>query len=247
MTAAERHQLLVEWNDTTRDYPHECVHRLFEEQVERTPDAVAVQCGDSQMTYAELNRRANQIAQRSARRRRDEREASSRICIDRSLDMLAGLLGILKAGAAYVPIDAGFPRERVAFMLEDCAARVVATTTKLAENFAASNVRVVCIDKDPRGRRCARNPQIAVTAEDNAYVLYTSGSTGKPKGVAISHRSFSNLLSAMRTEISFTGDDVLLAVTTLSFDIAGLELFLPLICGGRGCPRGRSLSRMPDG
>jgi amino acid adenylation domain-containing protein len=161
--------------------------------------------------------------------------SSVAICIDRSLGMLAGLIGILKAGAAYVPIDPGFPRERLDFMLEDSKARVVATTTKLAEKFAPSNVRVVCIDEvlEAGSERDARNPQIPVSAADDAYVLFTSGSTGKPKGVPISHRSFSNLLNAMRSEISFTGDDVFLAVTTISFDIAGLELFLPLICGGR--------------
>ncbi len=234
LTAAERHQLLVEWNDTRRDYPHECVHRLFEAQADRTPEAVAIQFGDKQITYAELNERANQLARALVDAGVTPRSFVA-ICIDRSIGMLAGLLGILKAGAAYVPIDPGFPRERLDFMLEDSKTRVVATTTKLAEKFAASNVPVICIDEvlEAGIERDARNPQIPVTAEDDAYVLYTSGSTGKPKGVAISHRSFSNLLSAMRAEISFTSDDVFLAVTTISFDIAGLELFLPLICGGR--------------
>jgi amino acid adenylation domain-containing protein len=234
LTSDERRQLLVEWNDTRREYPRECIHRLFEAQADRTPEAVAVQFSDSQMTYAELNGRANQLA-RSLVDAGVTPRSSVAICIDRSIGMLAGLIGILKAGAAYVPIDPGFPRERVDFMLEDSEARVVITTTRLAEKFAASKVRAVCIDGDLEAgiERDARNPEIPVTAEDNAYVLYTSGSTGKPKGVAISHRSFSNLLSAMRTEISFTSDDVFLAVTTISFDIAGLELFLPLICGGR--------------
>ncbi len=233
LTDAERHQLLVEWNDTCREYPHECVHRLFEAQVERTPDRVAAKFGDSEFSYADLNARTNQIARALVDAGVTPRSFVA-ICIDRSLGMIAGLLGILKSGAAYIPIDPGFPRERLDFMLEDCAAPVLVTTTKLAEKFAASNVRVVCIDVlEASIDRDAGNPQIPVTAENNAYVLYTSGSTGKPKGVPISHRSFSNLLSAMRTEISFTSDDVLLAVTTLSFDIAGLELFLPLICGGR--------------
>ena len=234
LTSDERQQLLVEWNDTRRDYPRECVHRLFEAQADRTPEAIAVQFGDSQMTYAELNGRANRLARALIDAGVTPR-SSVAICIDRSPGMLAGLIGILKAGAAYVPIDPGFPRERLDFMLEDSAARVVATTTKLAEKFAASNVRVVCIDEvlEAGIERGARNPQIPVTAEDDAYVLFTSGSTGKPKGVPISHRSFSNLLSAIRSEISFTGDDVFLALTTISFDIAGLELFLPLICGGR--------------
>jgi len=231
LTAAERNQLLVDWNDTARDYPHECVHRQFEAQVARTPNAVAVQFDDSQMTYADLNSRANRVARALLDAGVTPRSFVA-ICIDRSLAMLTGLLGILKAGAAYVPLGPGFPRERLDFMLHDCAAPVVVTTTSLAEKFAALDVRVVCIDRD-LDAGIAANPQIPITADDDAYVLYTSGSTGKPKGVAISHRSFSNLLTAMRSEISFTADDVLLAVTTLSFDIAGLELFLPLICGGR--------------
>ena len=234
LTSGERQQLLVEWNDTRRDYPHECVHRLFEAQVDRTPDAVAARFGASQMTYAELNGRANQLAHALIAAGVTPRSIVA-ICIDRSLGMLIGLLGILKAGAAYMPIDPSFPRERQDFMLEDCAAPVVTTTTSMAHKFAASDVRVVCIDEelDAGKNRGTANPQVHVTAEDDAYVLYTSGSTGKPKGVAIRHRSFSNLLSAMREEVSFTSDDVLLAVTTLSFDIAGLELFMPLICGGR--------------
>jgi amino acid adenylation domain-containing protein len=234
LTAGERRQLLVEWNDTRRDYPHECIHRLFEAQVERTPDVIAATFGASQMTYAELNGRANQLAHALIGAGVTPRSIVA-ICIDRSLSMMVSLLGILKAGAAYMPIDPSFPRERLDFMLEDCAAPVVTTTTSLAQKFAASRVRVVCIDEDLHAAndRDAGNPQVRVTAEDDAYVLYTSGSTGKPKGVPVSHRSFSNLLNAMRDEISFTSDDVLLAVTTLSFDIAGLELFLPLICGGR--------------
>ena len=177
LTAAERHQLLVEWNDTRRDYPHECVHRLFEAQADRTPEAVAVQFGDKQMTYAELNGRANQLARALVDAGVTPRSFVA-ICIDRSLGMLAGLLGILKAGAAYAPIDPGFPRERLDFMLEDSKTRVVATTTKLAEKFAASNVRVVCVDEvleagnrarrekstNPgnRGRRCVRSLHVGL-------------------------------------------------------------------------------------
>ncbi|HEV2171010.1 MAG TPA: amino acid adenylation domain-containing protein, partial [Candidatus Binatus sp.] len=234
LTPDERRQLLVEWNDTQSDFPRDCVHRMFEAQVERTPDAVAANFGDLQMTYAELNRRANQLGLALIDAGVAPRSFVA-ISIDRSLDMLVGLLGILKAGAAYVPIDSAFPRERLNFMLEDSAAPVVVTTTSFAEKFATSNVRTVFIDEERKAgsRQDSTNLQVPVTADDNAYVIYTSGSTGRPKGVAVSHRSFSNLLSAMRTEISFTSDDVLLAVTPISFDIAGMELFLPLICGAR--------------
>ena len=234
LTADERRQLLVEWNDTRREYPRECVHRLFEAQVEHAPGAVAANFGASRMTYAELNGRANQIARMLLDAGITPRSFVA-ICIERSPIMLASLLGILKAGAAYVPLDPGFPRERLDFILEDSAAPVLLTTKSLAEKFAASNVRVVCIDEDFEAvaNRETGNPQVQVTPDDNAYVIYTSGSTGKPKGVAISHGSFSNFLDAMCGEISFTSDDALLAVTTLSFDMAAMGLFLPLICGGR--------------
>jgi len=234
LTSEERRQLLVEWNDTRRDYPRECVHRLFEAQVERTPDAVAVTFGASRRTYAELNRRANNVT-RILLDAGVTPGSLVAICIDRSPGMLAALLGILKAGAAYLPLDSGFPPERLDFILEDSAAPVLVTTKTLAKEFAASKVRVICVDEPATAvsSREAGNPQISVTPDDDAYVIYTSGSTGKPKGVRVSHGSVANLLDAMRHEISFTSEDVLLAVTTLSFDIAGLELFMPLICGGR--------------
>ena len=235
LTSDERRQLLVEWNDTRRDYPRECVHRLFEAQVVRTPNAVAVTFGASRMTYAELNRRANQVARRLLDDGVTPRKAFVAICVDRSASMLAGVLGILKAGAVYVPLDSGFPRERLDFIMEDSAAQVLVTTKSLADKFVASNVRSIYIDEglETDAVRNAGNPEVAVMPGDGAYLVYTSGSTGKPKGVAVSHGGFSNLLNAMRDEISFTCDDALLALTTPSFDIAGLELFLPLICGGR--------------
>ncbi|MGC2442180.1 amino acid adenylation domain-containing protein [Candidatus Binatus sp.] len=234
LTADERRQLLVESNDTRRDYTRECVHRLFEAQVDHAPGAIAVNFSASRITYAELNGRANQIARMLLDAGVTPRSFVA-ICIEHSPQMLAGLLGILKAGAAYVPLDPGFPRERLDFLLEDSAAPVLVTTKSLTPKFAASNLRVLCIDEDLAAvaNHEAGNPKVPVTPEDDAYVIYTSGSTGKPKGVAISHGAFSNLLDALRGELSFTRDDALLAVTTLSFDMAAFGLFLPLICGGR--------------
>ena len=240
LTAAERHQLLVEWNDTRREYPHECVHRLFEQQVERTPDAVAVSFEGEQLTYRELNERANMVAHRLITTG-VQPGATVGICVERSLAMVAGLLGILKAGAAYLPLDPSFPRERLDYMLLDSGAPVLITTTDLAQEFAASGVRLVCVDALDVGD--ANNPEVKVTPDDLAYVIYTSGSTGKPKGVAIRHGAVSNLLHAMRSEIEFSADDVLVAVTTLSFDIAGLELFLPLISGARVVVASREVVR----
>jgi amino acid adenylation domain-containing protein len=229
LTIAERQQLLVEWNDTQREYPHECVHRIFEQQVERTPHAVAVSYEGEQLTYRELNERANHLAH-TLIGLRVKPGALVGVCVERSLEMVVALLGTLKAGAAYLPLDPGFPRERLDFMLEDSGAPVLVTTTGLAEKFTASRVRVVRVDALDAGD--SSNPQVPVKPDDDAFVIYTSGSTGKPKSVAISHGGWSNLLHAMRSEIEFSADDVLLAVTTFSFDIASLELFLPLVSGG---------------
>jgi amino acid adenylation domain-containing protein len=240
LTAAERHQLLVEWNNTQRDYPHECVHRLFEQQVERTPDAVAISYEGEQLTYRELNERANQLAHHLIGLGVGP-DVVVGICVDRSLEMVVALLGTLKAGAAYLPLDPGFPRERLDFMLEDSGAPVLVTTTGLAEKFTASRVRVVRVDALDAGD--TSNPQVPVKPDNDAFVIYTSGSTGKPKGVAISHGGWSNLLHAMRSEIEFSADDVLLAVTTFSFDIASLELFLPLVSGGQVVVASREVVR----
>jgi amino acid adenylation domain-containing protein len=229
LTAAERHQLLIEWNDTGREYPRECVHRLFEQQVERTPDAVAISFEGDQLTYGALNERANHLAHRLVGLG-VQPGALVGICIERSLELVVALIGTLKAGAAYLPLDPSYPTERLDFMLEDSGSPVLVTTTSLPEKFTTSGVRVVRVDALDAGD--ASSLQVPVKPDGDAFVIYTSGSTGKPKGVAISHGGWSNLLHAIRSEIEFSADDVLLAVTTFSFDIASLELFLPLVSGG---------------
>ena len=155
LTAAERHQLLVEWNDTRREYPHECVHRLFEQQVERTPDAVAVKFEATQMTYAELNERATSLRMTLIDAGVSPERSSESALIVHS-DMLVGLLGILKAGAAYVPLDPSFPRARLDFMLEDSGAPVLITTNNRAQRFAASGVRLDLHRRARSRRRDAR-------------------------------------------------------------------------------------------
>ena len=234
LTDAERDQLVVQFNQTGRDYPRECVHQLFEIQAERTPEAVAIVARDGQLTYRELNRRANRVARKLLEAGVTPQTVVA-ICIDRSAMMLVGLLGILKAGAAYLPLDPGFPQQRLAFMLEDSAAPFLVTTSDLASRFTVGSARLICADEAYRAGKDheSSNPQVGVTAKADAYVIYTSGSTGKPKGVVVTHGSLTNLLHSMREEIAFTSRDVLLAVTTLSFDIAGLELYLPLISGAR--------------
>jgi amino acid adenylation domain-containing protein len=234
MSPSERERLLVDWNQTAADYPPRCLHELIAEQTERAPEAVAIECGDERLTYRELEMRANQLANHLAGLGVRPGVLVG-ICVERSLEMLVGLLGIMKAGGAYVPIDPAYPAERQAFMLESSEAPIVLTQEQLLDALPAGEFKVVCLDRDW--------PQIAALASEApagdsdterlAYVIYTSGSTGKPKGVQISHRALVNFLWTMRERPGMDAQDVLVAVTTLSFDIAGLELYLPLVLGAR--------------
>jgi amino acid adenylation domain-containing protein len=233
LTEAERHQLLVEWNDTAVDYPRDrCVHHLFELQAERTPNATAIVFENECLTYGELNRRANQLAHHLAKLGVGP-EVLVGILVERSLDMVVGLLGILKAGGAYVPLDPAYPRERVAFMLEDSEVPVLLTQRLLLGSIPDSRAKVVVLDSDwdEIAKEKTGNPVNKAGAENLAYVIYTSGSTGKPKGVQIPHRAVVNFLTSMSHQPGVTAQDRLLAVTTLSFDIAGLEIYLPLSVG----------------
>ena len=235
LTEAERHQLLVEWNDTQVGYPTDvCLHQLFEAQVERTPDSVAVVFEDRLLTYCELNERANQLAGHLSGLGVKPGVLVG-ICVERSLEMMIGLLGILKAGGAYVPLDPAYPKERLAFMLADSGASVLVTQQALFETLADHQAQVVCLDSDwpAIAQSPITNNKLLIAPDNLAYVIYTSGSTGKPKGVQIRHQAVVNFLHSMRRQPGLTPEDVLLAVTTLSFDIAGLELFLPLMTGAR--------------
>ena len=235
LTDAELHQQLVEWNTTRAAYPADtCVHQLFEAQVERTPEAVAVVFQGEQLTYRQLNQRANQLAH-YLRELGVGPGMLVGLCVERSLDMVVGLLGIFKAGGAYVPLDPSFPSERLAFMLDDAQAPVLVTQQHLAAYLPTRGTKVVCLDTDQAvlALRSETNLLPTVTSADLAYVIYTSGSTGRPKGVQIIHRAVVNLLFSMREQPGLGAEDTLLAVTTLSFDIAALELFLPLVIGAR--------------
>jgi amino acid adenylation domain-containing protein len=236
LTSAERHELLVEWNRTQTDFPrHLTLHELFEAQAQRTPEAVAVEFAGRQLRYRELNERANQLAHRLM-----ELGVGPDVLVgllhERSEDMLVALLGILKAGGAYVPLDPSFPEDRLSYMVENSGMRVLVTQSGLDSLLPKRPESVVRLDSDWNeiAKHNADRPAgPGATASNLAYVLYTSGSTGKPKGVEIEHSAIVNLLLSMQHEPGFTAADTLLAVTTLSFDIAGLELYLPLICGGR--------------
>ncbi|HET7637183.1 MAG TPA: condensation domain-containing protein, partial [Ktedonobacteraceae bacterium] len=235
LTEKERHQILMEWNTTQTIYPKDtCVHQLFEAQVERTPEAVAVILEGEQMTYQDLNRRANQLAHHLQQLGVGP-EVLVGICTERSLDMVVGLLGILKAGGAYVPLDVNYPLERLAFMLEDAHAPVLLTQAHLQERLPQHTAQVVYLDADLEdiAHYPVTAPVSVVRPNNLAYVIYTSGSTGKPKGVQVLQSALVNFLLSMRQQPGLTAEDTWLAVTTLSFDIAALELFLPLIVGAR--------------
>ncbi|MGA2228491.1 MAG: amino acid adenylation domain-containing protein, partial [Syntrophobacteraceae bacterium] len=230
---AERHQLLVTWNDTYAHYPEKCVNRLFEEQAERTSDSVAVICAGRSLSYGELNRRANRVANHLLGRGAKPDDIIG-IYTDRSIDMVVGLMGILKAGSAYTPLDPGFPEDRVEFMLQDSNSRILITQSHLKGNIDFPG-QMICIDSDWEtiSREKDNNPAPLCEPDNLAYVIYTSGSTGKPKGVQIPHRALVNFLYSMEKKPGLTREDIVLSVTTMSFDIFGLELFLPLLFGGK--------------
>jgi amino acid adenylation domain-containing protein len=229
-----RQQLLGDWNQTQRDYPDLCLHQLVETQVKLTPDAVAVVFGDEQLTYAELDLQANQLANYLIDR--GVRPATFvGICVERSLAMVVGLLGILKTGAAYVPIDPHYPLDRIEYMLENARIDLLLTQQSLISQVPSQVQQLVYLDTDwaQISQAAAVATVVAVTAEDLAYLIYTSGSTGKPKGVEVLHRGVVNFLTSMQQQPGIAAADVLLSVTTLSFDIAVLEIFLPLTVGAR--------------
>ena len=231
LTKEERQQILIDWNDTRLAYPQDVLlHELFEAQVERTPAAVAVEYAGNRLTYLELNQRANQLAH-YLRTQGVESETLVGICMERSLEMVVGLLGILKAGGAYVPLDPAYPKERLAFMVEDAQVRVLLTRDGAIAGLPEAKTVRIDSDREAIARESDANPANTETSTNLAYVIYTSGSTGKSKGVQIPHRAVVNFLTAMRRQPGLVEQDVLLSVTTLSFDIAALEIFLPLTVG----------------
>jgi amino acid adenylation domain-containing protein len=228
----ERRRVLVQWNDTRRECPQACVHELFEAQVERRPEALALVCGEQRLSYGELNHRANQVAH-ALRGRGVGPETVVGVCVERSPDLLVALLGVLKAGGAYVPLDPVFPRERLLFMLRDAGVQVLLTQESLRAELSESGARFVCLDSDwsEISKQPSENLSSGAGPENLAYVIYTSGSTGTPKGVEVPHRALANFLVSMQVKPGLTEKDILLAVTTASFDIAALELYLPLTVG----------------
>jgi len=235
LTEAENAALLRKLNDTAAGYPRDkTIRDLVEAQVARTPDAVALLFEGRSMTYADLNARANELA-RYLQKLGVGPDKLVGICVERTPEMVVGLLGILKSGGAYLPVDPSYPADRLAFMLEDSGIGVLLTQQSLTTKIPATNAKRVYIDTDwpTIALESAANPVNSTTPRNLGYVIYTSGSTGKPKGVEIPQDAFVNFLYAMLTAPGLSAQDTLLAITTLSFDIAGLELWLPLIVGAK--------------
>jgi len=235
LNAVEQQQLLLKWNDTKANYPQDVfIHQLFEAQVEQTPDAVAVVFGNKQLTYQELNCRANQLAHH-LQALGVKPEVLVGICVERSLEMVVGLLGILKAGGAYLPLDPVYPKERLAFMLEDAQVPVLLTQQQLVEKLPDQQARMVIWETDWEAitQHSQKNPVREVTSDNLAYVLYTSGSTGIPKGVAIEHRSPVNLVNWAKEVFTPAHCSGVLASTSICFDLSVFELFVPLSWGNK--------------
>src|SRR5258707_6071977 len=236
LTDTERKKLLSDWNNTLVDFPKErYLHDFVEAQTAKTPNAVAAEFEDSRFPYRELNARANQLAH-YLHKLGVGPDVLVGVAMDRSLEMLVALLGILKAGGAYIPLDPSFPPDRLAYMVEDSRMFLLITHRNIDKNLSARPRLIVRLDSDWREiatQSAERLTLLNASPQNLAYVLYTSGSTGKPKGVEIQHSALVNFILSMQREPGFTSRDTLLAVSSVSFDISGLELYLPLSTGGK--------------
>ena len=245
LTPGERHRALTAWNATAQDYPRDaCLHTLFEAAAARTPDAVAVVFMDRQLTYGELNARANRLAHH-LRGLGVGPEVRVAVAMERSLELVVALLGVLKAGGAYVPLDPDHPPQRLAFMLEDTQPIALLTQRHLLGSMPPLRCRVLCLDADGSsiGAQPETNPACAAAATSLAYLVYTSGSTGEPKGVLIEHREACSHLHGFARAHAVSRDDRVLQTAPLGFDMSLWQLLLPLLSGGTARPpRARSAS-----
>ncbi|HEY4168728.1 MAG TPA: amino acid adenylation domain-containing protein, partial [Reyranella sp.] len=228
---AEQHRVLAGWNDTRRDFAADCIHELFERQVERSPDDVAIACDGHELTYAELNRRANRLA-RGLRRSGLERGAPVGLCVGRSAHTMVAVLAVLKAGGAFVPLDPSYPTERLEFMLKDSGARIVVLERATAARLAVGGATTILLDDENAfAGESEANLALALTGDDLCYLLYTSGSTGRPKGVLGMHRGTTNRLHWMWEAYPFEPGEVLCQKTALSFVDSIWEMFGGLLQG----------------
>lgn len=235
LSSKERRQILEDFNDTAVPYPTDClIHRLFEKQVEKAPDTIAVIFEGASLTYSVLNQRANQLAHylRSCGVGPD---ITVGVCLERSLEMVISLLGILKAGGAYVPFDPHYPRDRVNFMIENAKVKVLITMESLIPEISTGGAQLLCLDKNDEKIRqqCAVNLDSGVSKDNLAYIIYTSGSTGMPKGAINTHLGLCNHKLWMQDAYKLTPNDRVLQKTPFSFDVSVWEFFWPLITGAR--------------
>jgi amino acid adenylation domain-containing protein len=232
----ERRRMLVEWNRTELDYPRKCIHQLFEERVDLAPEGLAAIFEDQSLTYGELDRRSNRLA-RYLRSLGVGSETLVGVCVERSLEMVVAIMGVLKAGGAYIPLDPDYPAERLAFMLEDTQAPVLLTQERLTGGLPETGARVVRLDLDWAAIEAEtglagdeRLPNVS-KPDGLAYVIYTSGSTGKPKGVLIEHHSVANFTQTTRILFEVTPKDRILQFASLCFDVSVFEIFTALLSG----------------
>lgn len=246
LTAAERHQLLVEWNNTHKDYPQElCVQQLFESQVEQTPDAIALVFETAEITYKELNKRSNQVAH-CLQKNGVISEALVGLCVERSPEMVVGMLGILKAGGVYVPLDPLDPTDRLRYLIEDTKMALVLTSQHWLSYLEQHNSKVICLDNENITQEITTNPISKTTANNLAYVIYTSGTTGKPKGVEIEHKSLLNLIFWHQKTFAISPFDKVTQVASVAFDACIWEIFPYLTRGASIYFPNEEIKRSPE-
>jgi amino acid adenylation domain-containing protein len=234
LSQSEQHKLLVDWNQTQTTFEKlACIHQLFETQAEQTPDAIAIADSHQQLSYQQLNKTANQLAHH-LQKQGVQPEKTIGICLERSCEMVIALLAVLKVGATYIPLDPAYPQDRLNFIIENAQISLIITQTSL-NSLGLSVENIINLDEQWSiiAQEKTDNFDNNITLENLAYIIYTSGSTGQPKGVQISHHALTNFLFAINQHLDLTASDILLSVTSLSFDIAALELYLPLIIGAR--------------
>ncbi|HEY2364348.1 MAG TPA: amino acid adenylation domain-containing protein, partial [Candidatus Angelobacter sp.] len=234
LTSAEFGQVIDEWNRTDQDAPFACIQQLVEQQVENAPQALAICCGEQQLTYQELNQRANQLAH-YLMDHGVRPETRVGICVERSLEMVVAILAVLKAGGAYVPLDTQYPPDRLAYMLGDAQAELLLTQSHLVEAFSETSLAKICLNEesDRISRYSARNPENMPEPENLAYIIYTSGSMGKPKGVLVSHSGLTNAIAASLNLFGADQQSRILQLASLTFDASVLEIFVGLVSGGQ--------------
>jgi amino acid adenylation domain-containing protein/non-ribosomal peptide synthase protein (TIGR01720 family) len=248
LTESEQHQLLREWNNTEVADPQlQCIHQLFEMQVQKTPNSVAVVFEDQQLTYRELNTKANQLAH-YLRNLGVKPEVKVGICVERSLEMVIGLLAILKADGAYVPLDPAYPPERLTFAFQDTQLQVLLTQQNLIKSLPEHQTKVVCLDTDwvSIAEQSSQNPIIECTVDNLAYIIYTSGSTGQPKGVLVNHSNVVRLFTATKSWFNFNQNDIFTLFHSIAFDFSVWEIWGALLHGGQLIVVPYWLSRSPE-